>query len=103
MSEFFENLRKSSYKIENIGNLWKLWDFFYLLFLIRAGYKVALRGGSKNFLQVSVLLHDVKNMGFTPWYERNDSLTIKFKYHFHFVSINFRGPVCLSFNNSDAK
>ena len=31
---FFENMRKSSYKIENGGNLWKLWD---LLFLIRAG------------------------------------------------------------------
>ena len=76
LSQFFENLRKSSYKIENSGNFWKLRDFFYLLFLIRAGYKAALTGGSKNFVQVPVLLHDVKNMGVTPWYERNDSLII---------------------------
>ena len=37
--------RKSSYKIENIGNLWKLWDFLYLLQV--RGYKAALRGGNK--------------------------------------------------------
>ena len=37
LSQLSENLRKSLYKIENSSNLWKLWDFFYLLFLIRAG------------------------------------------------------------------
>ena len=37
LSQFSENLRKPSYKIENSDNLWKLWDFLYQLFLIRAG------------------------------------------------------------------
>ena len=27
LSRFSENLRKSSYKIENSGNIWKLWVF----------------------------------------------------------------------------
>ena len=43
LSQFSKNVRISLYKIENSSNLWKLWDFFHLLFLIRAGYKTVLR------------------------------------------------------------
>ena len=37
LSRFSEQLMKSSNKIDNSGNLQKLRDLFYLLFLIRAG------------------------------------------------------------------
>ena len=42
LSRFSENLRKS-HKIENSGNLCKLWHFFCLLFFI-GGYNDATRG-----------------------------------------------------------
>ena len=46
LSRFFENLRKSSYKIENSGNLRNCEIFFTYYFFYVRGYKATLRGGN---------------------------------------------------------